>query len=71
MQHFFDQAKLDEHLETCRSRESVKTEMLEKGKFEQFKNPQQAAEVPFVVYAYFECVLETQVEAPSAASGPK
>ena len=49
MQHFFDQAKLDEHLETCRNRESVRTEMPEKGTFEQFKNSQRAAEVPFVV----------------------
>lgn len=32
--------------------------MPEPGTFERFKNPQRAADVPFVVYADFECFIE-------------
>lgn len=60
MQHFGDQEKLDDHLENCRKTEAMNIEMPEPGTSERFKNPQRAVEVPFVVFADFECFIEGQ-----------
>lgn len=50
MQHFNDQMKLDEHLETSRKNVAVRTEMPEPGTFECLKNSQRAVQVSFVVF---------------------
>ena len=55
---FWCQEALDKHKEYCNEYEAVKIELLKKGTMLEFKNYHRSEEVPFLVYADFECCIK-------------
>ena len=58
LQHFNKEEILKDHLEYCRKFKCGKTVFLKKGEILKFKNYQKMHDVPFIIFADFECYLK-------------
>ena len=58
LQHFTNEKTLKEHSEYCKKHKFGKTVYPNKGETLKFKNYEKMHNIPFVIYAYFECYLK-------------
>ena len=64
LQGFTQESSRDQHQVYCEGNESVRVEMPEQGSTIEFKDGQNQFEVPFIMYADFESILEP-IESPN------
>ena len=58
LQGFTQELSRDQHQAYCEENESVRVEMPKQGSTVEFKDGQNQVRVPFIMYAYFESILE-------------